>query len=58
MSETIPADGTDILLFRHQEIQENLDVESLGLLLQLFKKECLTQEQFEQLLAFGRTYGY
>ena len=55
MSATIPKAETDVLMFRHQEIQEYLNVENLGLLLQLFKNECLTQEQFEQLLAFGRT---
>ena len=29
MSEIIPADGKNVLLFRHQEIQENLDVNSI-----------------------------
>ena len=58
MSETVPADGTpihNVLLFRHQEIQEHFNFDNPNLLLQLFKIECLTQEQCGQLLAFGRT---
>ena len=43
------------LLLEHQEIQNNLNVNSHDLLLQLFKKKCFTQEQYEELLAFGRT---
>ena len=43
------------LLLGHQEIQNNLNVNSHNLLLQLFKKNCFTQEQYEELLAFGRT---
>ena len=55
MSEIIPADGKNVLLFRHQEIQENLNVDSPDLLLQLFKEKCLTREQCGQLLASGWT---
>ena len=55
MSDTILADGKNVLLFRHQEIQENLNVDSPELLLQLLKEKCLTREQCGQLFAFGRT---
>ena len=52
MSEIIPA---DVLLFRHQEIQENLDINNPDLPLQLFEEKCLTRQQCGQLLASGRT---
>jgi len=45
----------NVLLFRHQDIQKYLNVNNPDLLSQLFRLECLTQEQYDQLLAFGRT---
>ena len=54
-SKTPSENWNFILLLGHQEIQNNLDVSSHDLLLQLFKKKCFTQEQYEELLAFGRT---
>ena len=44
-----------VLLFRHQEIQDNLDINNCDLLHQLFKRNFLTQEQYEHLLASGRS---
>ena len=43
-----------VLLFRHQDIQKYLNINNPDLLSQLFQLECLTQEQYDQLLAFGR----
>ena len=45
----------NVLLFRHQDIQKYLNVNNPDLLSRLFQLECLTQEQYDQLLAFGRT---